>query len=554
MKPTNSKTIILLGLIVFLGGLFRLWRLGQFPVSLSMDETSVSYDSYSILTTGKDMYGNFLPLAFKSVGDFKSPVLTYLMLPAIRYFGLTEFGTRITVALISTLTLIFACLLVWQMTGNKLVSLLTTFSLAISPWHIQYSRATFDYIVADTLLIIAVWSFLKSIKNQSKHLWLSAVFFSLSAYSYHAERLMVPLLVVGLSIIFKKKLLEFKKSLVIAIAFGLLVSLPLISILLRPEGQTRAASVFISQDVQINDEVKSGGSGKFLNTANFWVKRYLNYWDLRFIFLDGSRFTQPGSPDVGLFHLYEVVPFIFGIWVLFISPKSPINQKSRHVIILWLILGPLAASLTNNEQHAGRALSTIPTPQLIVGLGYYFLLRFVRRFSTQAKLLIGIFFSSVVLISLVYFLDIYTVQFPAEFSEYWGYGQKEAIQYALQNQESYQEIIIDPSYGTSGQTTIDAPYLYALYFSRYDPGTFQTEPRRSEWKDSMNFGKFTFRSIYWPKDCRLTERLFIGSPWSLPLKDLPVSQIKKRLYFKNGVLGFLIVSNPFIPENCPKLN
>ena len=59
--------------------------------------------------------------------------------------------------------------------------------------------------------------------------------------------------------------------------------------------------------------------------------------------------------------------------------------------------------------------------------------------------------------------------------------------------------------------------------------------------DVENFGKFIFRTIYWPKDRELEKTLFIGSPWRLPLKDINDNQIVKKIYFKNGQLGFLIV-------------
>ena len=561
MSFMRSKTILTLFLILTFGGIFRFWNLASAPVSLSMDEASVGYDAYSLLKTGRDMYGNFLPLAFRSVGDYKSPVLTYLTVPVTFIIGLNELGTRFTVAFVGTLSILATYFLALELTKRRSAALLSSFALAISPWHIQASRSSFDGLLANFFLILAVWTFLMSIKKKM-NLFIPVLLFALSAYSYHAERLMVPLLILCLVVIYYQQIFRLGKKLIFPLVFAIILGLPLLFILTHQQGQARLVSVFIGQDYQINSQVKASENGnifdqllanKYILLFNFWLKRYLNYWDLKFIFLDGSKLTQPGYPDVGLLNFFEIVPFFIGIWLVFVDSKIIADRKDRWLIALWLLFGPLAASLSNNEQHAGRSLSTIPAPQIIVGVGLYFLLVKLKLSTSLAKQITAAGFFLVVFISVIYFFDIYFVHFPAQFSEDWGYGRKQAILYALQNKSQYENIVIDPSYGTAGQTTIDAPYLYALYYSAYDPREFQTTPRRKEWPNSMNFDKFTFRSIYWPKDCAQGETLFIGSPWSLPSQDIPPTKIVKKIFFLNGSLGFVVVNNSQPAINCPAL-
>src|SRR3989339_1684391 len=87
-------TPILLIIISLLSiGLF-FYKLTSSPPCLNADEATNAYDAYSILKTGKDQYGNFLPLRFKSFGDYKLPLLTYLAIPFIKVFGLNELGIR----------------------------------------------------------------------------------------------------------------------------------------------------------------------------------------------------------------------------------------------------------------------------------------------------------------------------------------------------------------------------------------------------------------------------------------------------------------------------
>lgn len=547
----KKKILVLLMFIVLLGGWLRFWRLAHYPVSLTIDEIAIGYNAYSILKTARDEHGQFLPLAFRSVGDYKPPALIYLMVPAIAIFGLNEFGVRFTIALMGTLSIIFVYLLTQRLTKNKIISLVTSFSVAISPWHIQFSRATFEAVLGLFFIIVGAWLFLRSMAQKGSLLWLAAIFFSLATYSYHAERLVIPVLVLGLALIFRKELFQCKKNTLMAIIVGLVFSLPLLYLLLGPAGQTRPANVFISRDFLINSQLHQEGEQlSFLQKVldnnpliltNFWLKRYLDYWDLRFLFFKGVNLTLPNAPDIGLFHLFEIIPFLIGMWLVFFNKKILVG-KQKAVIILWLLVGPLAASLANNEQHPLRSLTTIPAPQILVGFGGFWLFNWLKKKDFVKRRLLSLMAIIAVTVSLIYYLDLYYIHFPRQFSEFWDYGMKEFSQYAWEHKDKYREIVIDPTFGSAGPNTIRTPYLDVLFYGKYDPFLFQNSPRRRvKTEDSVDFDKFTFRSIYWPTDRHKKGTLFIGSPWSLPPSDLSLGQILKTITFKNGATGFLIV-------------
>ena len=98
-----AKKLVIV-LIFLLAFFLRTWNLSKYPVSLSMDEAAIGYNAYSILKTGHDEYKEFLPLTFRSAGDYKPPVDFYLTVPSIFLFGLTEFSIRLPVALVGSLT------------------------------------------------------------------------------------------------------------------------------------------------------------------------------------------------------------------------------------------------------------------------------------------------------------------------------------------------------------------------------------------------------------------------------------------------------------------
>lgn len=62
----SSQTKWILLAILLLGTFLRFYQLGEIPLGLNQDETAIGYNAYSILQTGRDEYGVFMPLYFKS--------------------------------------------------------------------------------------------------------------------------------------------------------------------------------------------------------------------------------------------------------------------------------------------------------------------------------------------------------------------------------------------------------------------------------------------------------------------------------------------------------
>ena len=60
---------LILFLIVILAFLLRFYQLSTNPPGLNLDEVAIGYNAYSILRTGRDEYGKFLPIVFRSHDD-----------------------------------------------------------------------------------------------------------------------------------------------------------------------------------------------------------------------------------------------------------------------------------------------------------------------------------------------------------------------------------------------------------------------------------------------------------------------------------------------------
>ena len=138
-----------------------------------------------------------------------------------------------------------------------------------------------------------------------------------------------------------------------------------------------------------------------------------------------------------------------------------------------------------------------------------------------------------------------SADFPRDKGESFDEGWREAVYYVMAHQNEYKEIVFDPARGVAAPSMISNPFLYVLFYMKYDPHTYQTEQKimsMQGYESYYKFGKYTFRHIDWQKDKNNVGVLFVGSPWSLPEKDMKNGEFLKTIYLTNGFPAFYIVS------------
>lgn len=531
-------TRTLLITIVFLVSLFlRTHNLSERPIHLSMDEASIGYNAYSILKTGLDEWGEKLPLAFTSVGDYKPPVNVYLTIPSIYLFGLDEFSVRFPTALLGSISVIVFIFLLIELKLSFFASLIGGLWLAVLPWHIHFSRGTFEAVTALFFLLLGTQQFLVwKNKHHQLSLYISIVSFSLSVWSYHSARLFVPLFVLSLLFIYKKDILHLinKKNLSIALITLLFFAIPFINLaFFTPAIRTRAAVTSILREQSLQQQLHhpyQDTTQAVFDNNNFtifrhWSAKYLNYFDLKLWFWKAMQFTPQGYPDLGLLLLVDVPFLIFGTYSILNSK----DKKTKLLTLSWFILGPLPASITMNEQHPLRALTWLPAFGIIIAFGADYVF---KNFTKFVKIIIPAYFVGLIF-AILYFLDIYFNQFPYFYSEYWQYGYKQISQYACQNRSKYDQVFISDTFGSYGPLNTGTPYIYYLFYCQYDPATFI--------KDKHNIVGVDIRRTDWKYDSKIPALLIAASPWDILDYQIPEKQIIKRIDFLNGKPGFLII-------------
>lgn len=471
----SFKNTAYLFLILIIAFFLRFYQLGSNPPSLTWDEVAWGYNAYSLGIDGKDEFGRFLPVDYlESFGDFKPPVYAYLDIIPVKIFGLTEFATRFPSALFGVLTILITYFLVkrifYKSNNANTYGILTSFILAISPWHIMLSRAAFEANIATFFIISGVWLFLGGVQDKKWYLLFSAISFALSIYTFNTARVVTPLIVLMLCIGFWKILLERYTQTVMAVIIGVLLLLPTLKFLLSPQASLRfqevnifsEAGVVVSANQQIANDNNSFWSKIIHNRRLAYGVEYLRHYfdnlNPSFLFTKGDGNPKFSTQTVGEMYLWELPFFIIGI--LFLFKK---REGYWWIVPLWLILGIVPAATARETPHALRIETTLPTFQIITAIGVAIFLSKISKI--QIKYLIFTICFLFLIFNFLYFYRDYLVHYPREFSGEWQYGYKDSISYVESQKDNFDQINIT--------TELGRPYIYYLFYTKKNPKDYR---------------------------------------------------------------------------------
>jgi hypothetical protein len=512
------------------------------------------------------------------------PVYVYLTVPSIAVFGLIDFAVRFPSAFFGVLSVLLTYLLVKElfsssktpaaadfakaMTAKKALAgkkelgtrnnelknmtlpIITSLLLALSPWHIHFSRSAYEANVALFFIIFGVFLLLKGIRS-GQYLVLGIISLALSVWTYHSSRVFVPLLGIGFIAIYWKELLKQKKYVFISWGIGIILLLPLLLMSFSKEGQMRALGVSILSSAQIPQRfshwladdysnhsipqfVASGIHNRRFAYIPSIVKGYLEHYSPNYFFSE-VVLEKYHAPGVGLLYLWEL-PFV--LYGLFVLVKLFHSESGSKLFLWWFLVAPVAASVTEQLPHPVRTLVFLPTFQVFTAIG---VLEFIKKLKTQKSWirlsgLICLFL--IIILSVLFYFHQYFIHLPIDYSSAWQYGRKEAVEEVKKIQSEYDEVIVS--------TALDVPHIFFLYYLQYDPATYIREGGTISGgfnEDRNTFGKYSFKPI---KSLKILDKkiLYVGMNFEIPKG----ATIIKAIYYKNGSEAFYLFTLPTIPK------
>lgn len=527
MPTTLNKFLLILILILAL--FLRAYHLDSYP-PINPDEASIGYNAFSLIKTGKDEHGSSWPLHFKSFGDYKPGGYIYLTLPFVELFGLNLLSVRLPNLILSLLTLYFFYRLVVFLTKNHSLSLIALLVLTLNPWHIHFSRGGWESSAALSFIVIGTFLFFKQ-----KYL-LFIITFILSIYTYHSARIIAPLLGICYLYIDKSYFLNYKSKLIKLLLIAILISLPVIFSFLNNGGTARFSGVGLTADTgplwRANELLSQHQPltlpSRIIHNQRVlylfsWVEKYFSHFDLNYLFTTGDQVPRSKVPNMGQFYLFELPFLLIGIYY-FLHNKYFKNHKI--FIILWLIISPLASSLTFQAPSALRSLPLIIPLTILISTGiYHLLLRLPKIFI----IIVGLLY----FFSLANYLNNYHIIYPKVFPQAWSQGFSQVIPFLSSNQDNYKNVYFTDKY--------DQPYILYLFYTKYDPSKIQpqiklTPPDQFGFSTVRQIDNIIFEKINW--DNILPNSLVIASDEPVPI-DPSVT-----LDFPNGTKAFKIYIKP----------
>jgi 4-amino-4-deoxy-L-arabinose transferase-like glycosyltransferase len=464
-------------LIFLLALVLRFYNLANNPASLNRDEAGIGYNAYSLLKTGRDEWGEFLPLSFKSFGDYKAPIYIYFTLPSLALFGLNEFSVRFPSAFFGSLTVLVVYFLTKELfsdkdknpkhliLNSKYLPIIASLLLAISPWHIHFSRYAFEANVALFFNALILY-FL--VQNKFQIDLKTLILIILSILTYSASFLIWPLFILLLAFLNWKNPRQLFRLLLV-----LLLLVPVIYFQMKIFSAKKKITIFSDPQIRLDYNKQRSlfyRKSPFLTTLFFnqylhygitFVKNYFSAFSPQFLFGKGG--AHPWHKITWSGHFYQVFAVLI-LLSLVLLIRRKIRPHFLKQLIFWFFLSLLPSAITTDAPHATRLLNYFFSLNLLAAFGLGYLLTLKKGKILSFFLILFLFLP---FLRYLYYYHFVFIKQPPEATRP---GLKEAIKELNKVESQAEEVIFDyPS---------DCAYVYLLFYNQYPPLDFINSVKR----------------------------------------------------------------------------
>ena len=338
----------------------RVWQFPHIPGGFNQDEAAAAYESYSLLETGQDKWGNPYPAYFPGLGDGQSVLMSYLSVPFIKVFGLSIFSARLAELVCGILMIPLIYLILREF--DRRVALVGVAFVGLTPWHWMLSRWALDANILPFFTALAVFALVKALKTQKKS-WILATLplFALAFYAYGIAILVLPPFLLIIAILFYPYWKQQYKTWLVSALIALIIGFP-----------------FLLYAVK-----------NYVFHANFWWEKYLSFTSPLLIanrleqkpgyLMQNVQFSQRGFDDGTIYNtipgfnvlFWIVQPFaLFGL--LWIGQKILIwwqNRRTQNlpletIFVVWFLVS--LTPLLIFDVNINRA-NSLYVPLILIG-------------------------------------------------------------------------------------------------------------------------------------------------------------------------------------------
>lgn len=403
--------------------------------------------AHSLRLTGTDLSGTWSPWSLLPNDAVMAELGPAVNLPTLSLLPNSLFAAHATSALLSSLYPLVLVLVLLSLGFSRRLSWFSGYALALSPWHILFSRTSLEQptsLFFYTLSWLSLSTLFKA-KNK-KSILLSTftflTFYSIGFYTYHGYKFALPLLTVILSLYHSYRQKRYLPLLIVALITGGLY----LRIMANPSSylsrggeiafldKSRFSQV-VDYDRRLSllpDSLTQVFSNKPQAIVSLAVDKYLSVFSPDQLFTKGEKNGVFSTGRTGYLYLF-LAPFVV---IGFASLVT--SGKSRDLLLLVLfLLSPLATVLHTNTSFAFRSAIFVVLLTVLSAKGVEVL---AVRYSRLKVTLIA---AALTLLSAAHFGYVYFGLYPVESSRAYFFGDRTLGTY-LSHRSSERILVIDP--------------------------------------------------------------------------------------------------------------
>ncbi len=484
----KKSVITLLIVTVFVSFILNTFNRGISPPCFNADEAAFSYNAYSLLHTGRDEYGNILPLRLKSFGDYKMPLYSYLSVPFIAIAGLNETSARMLNSVLSILFPLAVFLVTRKLFKNDYAGVISAALTSVCLGLHLIGRQAHEAYLAGFMVTLSLYLFIKAVEKYSYKNTLFFIFaVLLSLFSYQSNRVFAVFFFIVSCILLAVKRTQLKKPFIFILFAGILL-FAFTDLIYKP---ARVANLIYFADKGLAlklMEIRTEGGNKFVyNKVTQGVRdvflQHLTYFSPQFFTKVGDSNLRFGYEGMSLIDPISFLFIFIGIYYLFKN-----KEKWRFLLISLCFITPITASLSWNGTSLTRSFFLVVETIIISSYGFYHLY-IDNKFRYKKHLFVGLTICMLVLLYQSW--DFYYFHYPkkALVQRTWQCGYKDLADYIKTNYSKFDTFYITKKNGE--------PYIFLLFYLQYPPSLYQkqaslTKPDQYGFGQVEAFDKFNF--------------------------------------------------------------
>ncbi len=363
-RLTRTHALAFMVFCLLVAAALRLPNLPNVPPGVHYDEAANGILSADIGLGGER------PIFISSYTG-KEVLFFYLAGTMMRLIGASVFSLRLTAAFVGILTVAATYWLGREMLADRRLAILAAVLLAVSFWHVLFSRLGFRAVSQPLLQALTVAALFRGLRRQdNRWLVIGGLFLGLTAYTYLAARLFPILLLIALiPLIFNRDTRHLRwRQLALFVGVASIALLPLLGYFFAHP------TAFWVRIGQVAPDSASTG-------LTLWDS-FLKSWSMFFLRGDTFwRFNLPGRP---LFNWVWGALLIVG-WLVTLLRWRRFPYDWQRAAITLLICTPLVmilpTALATNELIPSnlRAIGLIPFIFYLPAIGVVILFHDIER-------------------------------------------------------------------------------------------------------------------------------------------------------------------------------